>query len=256
VRFEPGPLELGRLYFERGEWERAAGYFRRVVELLPDSSVGYTSLGGCYLYLGDLEAARENLTRAVEAGASAWALSNLATLEFWEGDCPKAAELYEKALEIDDSDYQVWNNLGEAHRCTDDLQGARTAYKRAAELVSSRLETTPDDVKLLIDLASCRVKLADETAARDLLPRILTTGITNSQQMFDLATLYEELGERDEAIEWLGRTLEAGFPIQFIESYDVLEELRQDPRYADLVATYTRHDPSNDDQSTNEGGKQ
>jgi len=79
--------ELGRLYFERSEWERAAGYFRRVIELLPESSIGYTSLGGCHLFLGDQKTARENLARAVEIGPSYWVLSNLATLEFWEGEC-------------------------------------------------------------------------------------------------------------------------------------------------------------------------
>ena len=56
--------------------------------------------------------------------------------------------------------------------------------------------------------------------------------------MFDLAAVYEELGEGDDAIDWLGRALEAGFPLQMIESYDVFEELREDPRYADLAAEY------------------
>jgi tetratricopeptide (TPR) repeat protein len=141
---------------------------------------------------------------------------------------------------MDESDYRLWNNVGEALRqlVIPDLQGARAAYSRAAELVSSRLERTPNDVRLLIDLASYRVQLGDEAAAHDLLPRILTTGITNSQPMFDFAALYEELGERDEAIEWLGRAIEAGFPIQIIESYDVFEELRKDPRYTEFAAKF------------------
>jgi len=230
--------ELGRMYFERGAWERAADYFRRVIELQPDSSIGYTSLGGCLLYLGDLEAASENLTRAVEIGASDWALSNLATLEFWQGECSKAVEHYEQALVMNDDDYRVWNNLGEARRCAEDLEGGGAAYARAAELVSARLETTPNDAKLLIDLASFRVQLGDEAAARELLGRILALGVTSSQQMFDLANLYEELGDRDDAIEWLGRAFEAGFPLHVIESYDVFEELRMDPRYADLAAEH------------------
>ena len=249
--------EIGRLYFERGEWERAASYFRRVVELLPDSSIGYTSLGGCHLYLGDLKAARENLARAVEIGSGYWAHSNLATLEYWEGNYQRAADLYIQALEMDESDYRLWNNAGEALRqlVIPDLQGALTAYRRAAELVNARLERTPNDVELLIDLASYHVQLGDEVAARELLPRILTRDITSSRQMFDLATLYEEFGKRDEAIEWLGRALEAGFPLHVIESYEVFEELRLDPRYADLEATYTTEDAAIDDRRSNEGGK-
>ncbi len=233
--------ELGRLYFERGEWERAAGYFRRVVELLPDSSIGYTSLGGCQLYLGDVEAARENLVRAVEIGSGYWAHSNLATLEYWESNYQRAADLYRQALEMDDSDYQVWNSLGEVLRQQEfpDLEGALAAYRRAAELAAARLGMTPNDVKLLIDLASYRVQLGDEVAARDLLARILTLDITSSRRMFDLAALYEELGERGEAVEWLGRALEAGYPLQMIESYDVFAELQMDPRFREMAAKFS-----------------
>jgi len=232
--------ELGRLYINRGDWERAAGYFRRVTQLLPDSSIGYTSLGGCYIYLDDLKAARENLERAVEIGSGYWAYSNLATLEYWEGNYQRAADLYRQALEMDDSDYQVWNNLGEALRqqVTPDLQGALAAYRRAAELIAARLEVTPDDVKLLIDLASYRVQLGDEVAARGLLTRILTLDITSSRRMFDLASLCEELGERDEAIGWLGHALEAGFPLHVIESYPVFAGLVEDSRFQALLKKY------------------
>jgi tetratricopeptide (TPR) repeat protein len=250
--------ELGRLYFERGEWERAAGYFRRVVELLPDSSIGYTSLGGCYLYLGDREASRENLERAVEIGSGYRAYSNLATLEYWEGNYQRAADLYRQALEMDDSDYQVWNNVGEALRQQEppDLQGARAAYIRAAELVSVRLETTPDDVGLLIDLASYRVQLGDEVAARDLLAHILTLSVTGLQQMFDLAAVYEELGEHNDAIDWLGRALEAGFPLQIIENYGVFEKLLQDPHFREIAARFSQPTAETADDGSTKGKTQ
>jgi tetratricopeptide (TPR) repeat protein len=105
-------------------------------------------------------------------------------------------------------------------------------------LVTARLEMMPDDVGLVIDLASYRVQLGDEAAARELLVRILALGVTDPSPIFDLAVLYEELGEREEAIEWLGRALDAGYPLHMIESYDVFEELRKDPWYADLAAKF------------------
>ncbi|MCK5376327.1 MAG: protein kinase [Acidobacteria bacterium] len=259
-----GPIEwvthqnIGRLYFERGEWELAAGYFRRVIELLPDSSIGYTSLGGCSLYLGDLGAARENLERAVEIGSGYWAYSNLATLEYWEGNYQPAAGLYRQALEMDDSDYQVWNNLGEVLRQQEppDLGGALTAYRRAEGLAAARLEVTPNDVRLLIDLASYRVQLGDEAAARGLLARILSLDITDPQQMFDLASVYEELGERDQAVEWLGRALEAGFPLDLIESYPVLAALVEDPHFVKLAEKYGEPQAETTEEDPDEETKQ
>jgi tetratricopeptide (TPR) repeat protein len=159
---------------------------------------------------------------------------------------------------MDESDYQLWNNVGEALRqlVIPDLQGALTAYRRAAELVTARLETTPDDVGLLIDLASYRVQLGDEVAARELLPRILTLGVTSSKQMFDLAAVYEELGEHDDAIDWLGRALEAGFPLQLIKSYDVFEELLEDPRFRKMAAKFSKPAAETADDGSAQGKTQ
>jgi len=109
---------------------------------------------------------------------------------------------------------------------------------------------------LLIDLASYRVQLGDEVAARELLPRILTLGVTGSQEMFNLAAVYEELGERDEAIEWLGHALDAGYPLHMIESYDVFEELRLDPHFREMAAKFSKPAAETADDGSAEGKTQ
>jgi tetratricopeptide (TPR) repeat protein len=230
---------IGSFYFnERSDYQRASDFFRRVVELLPESGIGYSALGGCLLYLGDLEGARQQLERGVEIGSNYWVFSNFATLEFYEQNCHRAAELYRQALDIDDSDHNVWNNLAEAYRCADDARHARDAYARAAELVEPILETDPENVRLLINLASYTSHLGEESRARELLSRAVALDIDDPARMFDLAAAYEDLGERDNALIWVERALQAGFPLGLIQSYDGFLELRADPRFVELAAAF------------------
>jgi len=232
--------EIGRFYFERDEWERAAGYFRRVVEMLPENSIGYTSLGGSLFYLGRREEARSNLERAVEIGSGYEGYSNLATFEFFEGRCIQAAKLFERTLEMDDSDYMVWNNLGEAFLCADDPERARAAFTRAAQLVEPLLAADPIDIKLLIDLASFRVNTGDEAGSREAVARAVILEISDPNAMFALAAVYEVLGDRGNALAWIERALRAHYPLGVIEDYPGFAALMEDPRFRKMAAEFSK----------------
>jgi tetratricopeptide (TPR) repeat protein/TolB-like protein len=236
--------DQGRFYYERHELERAAGYFRRVVELLPASSIGYTALGGTLFYLGDRAGARELLEKAVAIGSGYEGYNNLATLEFYEGNHAEAAVHYKGALDIDDHDYLVWNNYAEALAASDtDPRRAREAYAKAAELAEQRLADDPDSVAVLIDLASFRIHLGDEAAGRRLLERTLVAGVGDPNSMVALADLYEKLGDRQAALEWIEEALGAGYPLQVIEDYVGFKDLRMDPDFEFVRLRHLAPDP-------------
>jgi serine/threonine-protein kinase len=231
--------DIGVFFFGRHDWERAAEYFEKVIDLNPNSSIGYTTLGGILLYLDDRVGARQNLEHAVEIGGGYDAYNNLATLEFYEGHFGRAAELFERALEIDESDYIVWSNLGEAsaNALIDDPDRTRHAFLRAAELVSAQLDTAPDDIDLTIFLASLRVNLGENDEARRLAAHAAALEVTDPDSMITLADIFEKLGERESALLWIQRSLEAGYPLQLIEDYAGFDELRADPRFSEMTAT-------------------
>jgi len=246
---------IGRFYFtERSDLERAAGYFEKVIELNPESSIGYSALGGCFFYLGDRDGAREQLERAVAIGSDYEAFSNLATLEFYEEKFSKAAAHYESALEMDDSDYMVWIGLGESRRFGGSApERIREAYQRAADLVSRRLETEPGDLGLLIDLAALKLQLHQRAEAEEIIENLQLEKVTAHDMMFSLAEIFEVLGERDEALAWVERSLKAGFPLDVIEDYAAFAALCADPRFGLLAEAYSGPPSEDSHENSKEG---
>ena len=241
--------KIGRFYFvQRGDFERAAGYFEKIIELLPESSIGYSAFGGCLFYLGDRDAAREQLERAVAIGSDYEAFANLATLEFYDGRFAEAAALYERALEMDDSDNMVWLGLAEARKFGDGSpESVRDAYQQAADRVSRRLEVDPDNVGLLIDLAGLQLQIDQRTDALSIIERLPLDEVTAPNMMYSLAEIFEVLGDRSEALAWIEHALEAGFPLHVIEDYAAFDALRSDPRFELLAETY--HESRSDDSA-------
>lgn len=248
--------DIGRFfYYERHDPGRAIPYFRKVVELLPDSSIGYSALGGCLFYTGETAEARSNLERAAEIGSRYDAFANLATLDFYEGRYGEAAIYYEKALEMDDNDYQIWSYLGEASRFRHppDLQRAREAYRKAALLVQPRLDADPENQALLLEMASYQVHLGNTSTARELISRATSAAIDDPNLMFILAAAHEDLGDRDEALRWIERCVEAGFPIQVIKDYPGFAAVLTDQRFQGLDKSSTGDQSPKDQQPKNEG---
>jgi len=232
--------DLGLYFFGRYELERADGYFRQVVELLPEHSIGYTALGGVLIYLGDREGAREMLERAVAIGTSHNGYNNLATLEFYEGRYAEAASTFELALANDDRDYRVWNSYAEALEHIDaNSQRARDAYKRAAELVEEYLAENPNNTAALIDLSSFHIHLGNEGEARRVLTHALTLEIDDPNAMVALADVFERLGDRASALKWIERSLLDGYPLQLIEDYAGFASLVSDPVFGRLKSAYS-----------------
>jgi serine/threonine protein kinase/tetratricopeptide (TPR) repeat protein len=249
--------KIGRFYyFERSDYERAAGYFQKVIEMLPERGIGYSAYGGCLFQLGDRAGAREQLEIAVEIGSDYFASHNLGTLEFYEGNFDAAIKLYRNALEIDDTDYWAWIGLGEALRFGGgSLDEVRDAYQKAADQVAHQLETDPDNLELRIDLASLQLQLDRSGEARRIISQLPLHDVTAPYLMFSLAEIFEVLGDRTEALEWIERALQGGYPLHVIEDYVAFAELRSDPRFRTLAETHAAQPSTDTDRHKKEGEK-
>ncbi len=247
--------DLGKFFYERHDWEQASGYFREVVRLLPESSVGYSALGSCLFYLGDRDQAREALERGVAIGSGYEGYNNLATLEFYDsryrrgGDAlrtgPRAGRLRPPGLDRSRRGPPIRRQR--AGECSRGLSTGGRSGCRVASKPILRIQV------LLIDLASLQLQLGQRTEAIAIIDRLPLDEVTAPDMMYSLAEIFEVLGERDEALAWIERALQTGYPLHVIEDYAAFEALRSDPRFRRLAETYAEPGPDTGVEISEEG---
>jgi tetratricopeptide (TPR) repeat protein/TolB-like protein len=233
--FWVGYTELGGFYYRRGRYEDAEKQFQKAVALTPQNAWAYNNLGAVYLVRGRDAQAREMFERSVAIRPLYAALSNLGTLYLKGGNLLFAATMYEKALVIRGTDFRVWGNLGTAYHFSDQKAKAKEAFAQAVKVVEQQRQVNPRDTRLLIDLAGYYGMLGERTKGLAIIEQVLRTPPTDADSMEKIGESFEDLGEREKAIEWIGKALKAGFSAATLEEGPALRDLRSDARFKKLI---------------------
>ncbi|MBC8367285.1 protein kinase [bacterium] len=232
-----GHQKLGLFYVDQFRFEEAIAEFQQVQELTPQNYFrGYTDLAGVYLYLRRGEEAAELLNRSIEIKPSYDALSNLGTYHYMNEDYEKAIQYYNGALALHSHDYRLWGNLAAAQfRIEETSEQGVISIRRAVELCEDQRTVTPREPALLSRLASYYHILDQDENALELLEELARLDSSNAEVMFQIGHTYEKMGYRDDALSWLKKCVEAGYPRSKIENESLLGELRDDERWVQYL---------------------
>lgn len=233
-----GYSQLGWFHYRQARFAEAADQFRKVIELVPDNPVGYRSLGAMLHQLGRYAEAEAMYRRSLELEPTdVIVYSNLATLYFYLGRYAEAARTYEQALRIDDRDHRVWHNLASAYYwAPGEREKARPVYQRVLAMVREALQVNPRDPVLVMRLADCYAMLDRADEARQHVKRALELAPhADAELLFRAGDIYEHLGDRERALEFIGSALRSGYPLAEIERAPGLDSLRGDPRFEALT---------------------
>ena len=241
IRLKPnfwaGHYDLAVFYYRQSKYEEAAKEFQEVVRLTPDNFRAYSSLGGTYYMLNRLPEAQKMLERSLEIRKTYFAASNLATLYYIQGKYEEAARMYEEALALNDRDYRVWGNLGSAYYWAPGTrEKALPAFRKAIHGAEQSLGVNPKDAQTIVDLGAYYSMVGEGTKAESLIQKAVRIDRQNPAIMYRAATTYEQLGNRDKALLWIGRAVEAGYPLAEIEAQPELKQLVADPRFGAIKA--------------------
>lgn len=137
----------------------------------------------------------------VNPGSFVDELSERAFAAMEEDDYPAAVELWQRALELDDSQWYAWFNLAVAYEALDRQDDALTAYRRAYEL-------QPEDIDVIEGLRGALSDLGQRAADRGDHQKVIAVyeeldpvwGLSSSQ-WDELGTAYRSLGRPAEARE-------------------------------------------------------
>ena len=226
-----GHHRLGALLFRQGRYREAEPSWKRVVDLSPDNAQGYLNLGANYFQLGNCAEALLVFERSLEILPTSGALFGLGTLHFFEGRHSEAVVCLERAVALSPRDARAWGNLGDVLRWMPGLGGrSMESFDRAIELERSHLESNPNDAEALGRLAKWLAKRGSRADAIDAIQRALAISPDNASSMARATTVYEMVGERGKALEYLEKAVRAGYGRLELSRDPELSDLRTEPR--------------------------
>jgi serine/threonine-protein kinase len=226
---------LGAFYLRQAQYDDAARMFQKVVELTPESFRGYANMGATLLYEAKYAEAIPPLEQSLAIHSTADTYSNLGTAYYYQHRFKEAAQTYEKTVQLNDKDYTNWGNLGEAYYLSGERPKADTAFRKAITMAKEDLAVNPRDPQLLRSLANYHAMINDRTNALKYLNRSLEQSKVDKDALFSAAQIYNDLGDKGLALEWLGKALRAGYAPGMLRQQPDLDNLHGDARFEGLL---------------------
>lgn len=212
------------------DWRGAEEGFRRAIELNPNYETAHQWYAEYLSGMGRHQEAIAEIRRAREINPlsliiNAVEVSVLCIAREYDQGISQG----QKALEMDPNFAEVYEYL---KRCYDQ----KGMYKEAVAARQMRRKLAGHDDKLTPALREA----AAATTARAYWQKRLAQDLVESKRElsvgFELAEIYAQLGEKDQAFAWLEKAFEErSFMMLYLKTVPTLDPLRSDPRYADLL---------------------
>ncbi|MEP5762997.1 MAG: TIR domain-containing protein [Halieaceae bacterium] len=202
--------EMGRIQFVKGDYPRAAEYYKLEAELAPDNSRALNNLGAAYFMSEQFDQAIAVWEGAPDLEKNDRTLANLGSAYVIRREFQRAADMYAKALAIVPEDHEYWGALGEAQFFAG-VADYRQKYHKALELAKPRLAINPNDVMLLSAVATYYAALGMEQEADSIISRLLAVDVIDVYTVYDIARTYARLGREVRARQYMNQLIEMGY---------------------------------------------
>jgi tetratricopeptide (TPR) repeat protein len=227
---------LGYVLYKAARYRQAVEPYRRATDLQP-TAANFAALGTALHASGNVQEAIGNYKHAVELGGNPRAYSNLAFSYYTAGRFDEALANWQEAIKLDKAPPPVrFRNLGDAYERLGRHAEARSAYTEAIARAERLLKVNPGDVEQIATIAVCEAKLGRKDEAALRAAEALGLKPADSDVLFKAAVVDALGGRHDSALARLQQALAAGYPRAFARDDFDLQRLRNDPRFAALVA--------------------
>ena len=226
----------GFFYYGRAKYSDAETMFRKASELAPGNQLVLENIGDMCLLEGRYQDAIDALQRSISLRPMMPAYSDLGEAYFYLHRYSEAISAFEKARALDEHDYLNWGNLGDALYWSPTRRSeAAQAYKRAIELARERTHINPKDQTAQIYIAEYSAMIGDKHTAVLEMQKALELAPNDPEVMFRAALVYNQLGDKQQTINWLKKAANANFSRSTIRDTPDFASLRGDPEYQTLI---------------------
>ena len=229
-----GYNSLGNFYDEQGRYDDAVAQYQHAIELTPDNAAIYSNLGATYVDANDprnFPRAESALKKSIELSPSYGAYANLGDLLLVQNRFAEAAAVTEKALQMNDRDFIVWANLVAAYEGMKDENKMNAALDREMKLLEGAAQSNPRDaaVQYRLGLAYAMKKQVAKAVERAQSALILAPD--DPYALVSVGEIYERVGDRKRAIEYVEKSVKKGYPLQSLKSDAIFSGLLSDPSF-------------------------
>jgi serine/threonine-protein kinase len=214
------------------KYSDAIAQYQHALQLTPDNTPVLMNLGGAYIDSGDprnLPLAESALRQSIALNSSYQAYANLGFLLYQEHRYREAVQSTHQALNLNSSDYAVWDNLRLAYEWLEDASGAQRTAASETPLVLDALKLHPQDA----NVASIYADLCATFGPRDQVESHIQTALalapSDPNILETIATAYENLGNRKLAVKFMNEAFAKGFTWQQALDDPEVQPLLKDP---------------------------
>lgn len=225
---------LGMFYDRQGRKTEAIAQYRRVIELTPDNATAWSNLASAYVDINDEQSraeAEKALQKSIALAPSYAAYANFGVLYLDEKRYSESSAMTRKALELNDANYLVWDNLRIASEWMGDETQTRIARDKTLALLEPFAVTHPQDTTAQSLLAKTYAAKGARDKALQHLALALELAPKDADVLGDAAETYEMLGERAKALTYAKQSIAAGTTLQDLAQRPALHSLAKDLRF-------------------------
>ena len=218
-----GYNSLGLFYNRQRRFKEAIAQLQLARQLTPDNAEVYYNIAGVYLAAGttqDVAKAEEALKKSIELEPTYPALANLGFLYLQQKRYPESAEMTRRALQINDKNFMVWENLDWAYRWIGKDDQAAAAREKALALLEQGVQASPRDGQLQAHLALQYSLKGMRDKASTRVATALALAPDDPDVLANVSDTYKQLGDHPQALHYAQLSLDKGF---------TLDDLRRDP---------------------------
>jgi len=257
-----GYKALGTAYRVKGWWRKALEAYQKAVEANPNSALACGALAECYYNIGEFDKAFLFSKKEIALSpAEAFPCYHLGYTYYGLDDPVRAEEWYKKALELQpDLDVahigliNLFLDLGEYNKAIEQSQTGLSKFPSSpsawimesaalAELFSGHYEKAQEYYQKIgaqpIELGYIYWKAGRKDEASELfqtnldrLQKRLEQGDEGNDTRLSMAAIYAVQGDKEEALKWLQKAIDAGWrDYRYISRYPLLENIRDDERF-------------------------
>ncbi|HEY8224878.1 MAG TPA: winged helix-turn-helix domain-containing protein [Pyrinomonadaceae bacterium] len=217
------------LFFYDWNWTEAENQFLRALELDPNSSMTHFGYADFLFRMGRSEEARPKIKRAREIEPLSPFLNAFEAWFLIGPDPDKALDRVRFAIDLDPDFYFAHVIAAGVYKRKKMYPESIAESRRAKEL--SRDQTWSD-----VGLAGTLADTGKLDEARAILDEMLRLSESRFVPPFNIALVYNALGETDQALAWLEKGYKKRDPrMTFLKTDGRLNNLREDPRFQDLM---------------------